>query len=344
MVFLGIVARLVLVPLTPAPLRFAMYLVQSLSVVGVCGLMLSNSLGWQVGAIALVLIEGFYNTLDAQYLDVMLLIGFFAIMYVFRFKVRNRTIIGWIGAAALGLLAINAMKAVYRHVLYTQQVAFEERLGTAGEVASDLASSPATILAEENLLYNLNRLNEGGVISRVMFFVPNREPYARGETVVTALRAALLPRVLDPNKPKAGGVENYRRFTGYQLVGGTSINLAIAGEMYANFGRWGIAAVLAYGLALGWVFGLLVRWSRRSQLWWAWAPFVLYSTVSAEMGTNEIFNQVSKSLFVVTVFAFVVPAWSAIRRLPLTGRFVETARSRMQRARPPELPADGYLR
>lgn len=325
MVVLGLLARLFLVPLTPRSLRFAAYLVAGLSTVGVCGLLLSNSPGWYWRAAAVVGIEGFFNTLDAQFLDVMLLVGFMAVLFVYRYQVKARTIVGLIIMAMVALLAINALKRVYRIAIWADQVNREERLGTASDIASGIASSPGDIFSSDNLLYNLARLNQGGVIGRVMAWVPSREPYANGETITVAVRSALVPRLFDPNKARAGGFDNYKRFTGYDLVGATSINLGIAGEMYANFGQWGgVAAVGLYGIAFGWLFALLARWATRSALWWAWAPFIFYSTVSAEMGTNEVLNQVSKALVVVFVVARLVPAWNAIRksqrRVPLGAR------------------------
>ncbi|HVE79025.1 MAG TPA: hypothetical protein VNA89_09200, partial [Gemmatimonadaceae bacterium] len=97
-------------------------------------------------------------------------------------------------------------------------------------------------------------------------------------------------------------------------VGSTSINLSVAGELYANFGRSGaIVATLVYGILLGMAFRLFVRWSRQSPYVWAWAPFALISTVSAESGLTEVINQLSKSLPVMLLVTQLVPAWAALR-------------------------------
>jgi hypothetical protein len=63
----------------------------------------------------------------------------------------------------------------------------------------------------------------------------------------------------------------------------------------------------------------LVAVSRRSPLWWAWTPYLLYSTVSAEMGTNEVLNSVSKSFVVFAVIVVSVPAWQRLWRRPRRG-------------------------
>lgn len=315
MVVGGIFIRLFIKPLLPGGLGFAAYLVASLYIVGTCGLLLSNAPRWKWSAIAIVVLEAFLNTLDAQYLDMMLVVGFLAVMYVYRFRVRGRTIVALVGAALLGLLAVNALKMAYRVVIRSEDIARDERLGAAGAIAGDIVSDPGNVFAASNLLYNLYRLNEGAIISRVLVWVPNSEPFAGGETITTAVRAALVPRVIAPDKARAGGFDNYTRFTGFALIGATSINIATAGEMYANFGRWGgVLGMLGYGVVIGWVYSLLARLSRRSPLWWAWAPYIFYSTVSAEMGTNEVLNQLTKALVILLIVVFVVPAWAAIRR------------------------------
>lgn len=315
MFFGGIAVRIFVTPFAPASLRFVAYLLASLATVGVCALMLDNSPRWRIYVVVAIAIEALLNTLDAQYLDVMLLIGFIAVIYVYRFRVKPRTMVMYVGLAMVGLLAINALKVVYRDALRVGRVQRDERLSTAADVAAGIAATPAQVLSETSVLYSLYRLNEGAVISQVMAWVPNREPYAKGETIADAVRSAIVPRALDPTKTVAGGFDVYTRFTGGVLVGSTSINIALAGEMYANYGRWGgVLAVFCCGIGLGWVFLILARLSRSSPYWWAWAPFLLYGTVSAEMGTMEVLNQVTKSLFVFGAFVAWVPAWSSLWR------------------------------
>src|SRR5208282_345065 len=99
------------------------------------------------------------------------------------------------------------------------------------------------------------RYNQGWIINRVMQNVPSGEPYANGETLLAAVKASILPRLFSPDKVRAGGRENMRRFAGYTLGSGTSMNLGYAGEMYANFGYWGgIAGCFFYAFLLGLMF------------------------------------------------------------------------------------------
>src|SRR5690606_38855561 len=96
------------------------------------------------------------------------------------------------------------------------------------------------IFSDEAAMSVLNvRLNQGWIISAIIKNVPENEPFADGETILEAFRATLIPRFLDPEKKKAGGQENFTRFTGLMLHGTTSMGTSIIGEAYANFGTVG---------------------------------------------------------------------------------------------------------
>jgi len=132
---------------------------------------------------------------------------------------------------------------------------------------------------------------------------------------VTGVRAAVVPRVLDPGKFVVGGRDMIPRFTGISLLNGTAMGLSIPGEMYANFGLGGaIVGTFLYAVALGLLYRAFVRRARASVLWWAWAPFIFFSTLSAEQGFAENANAVTKTLLIMWVFVKVVPAWRALPR------------------------------
>lgn len=147
-----------------------------------------------------------------------------------------------------------------------------------------------------------------------MYWTPTREPYAHGETLLTAVRSVLVPRVIDPNKYMAGGYSFFTRFTGIALRG-TSMNLSAAGEMYANFGRTGgMIGLFCFALCLGSLFGWFARWAVDSPLWWAWAPYVMLYTMQAESGIGEALNHVARSALVMMVIVWTVPAWKNLRQ------------------------------
>ena len=80
----------------------------------------------------------------------------------------------------------------------------------------------------------VSRLNQGRLMSLVLRYVPSQQAFVQGETIWTAAKGALIPRLFWPDKPKAGGVENIRRFMGVENLN-HSINLGVVGEAYVNY-------------------------------------------------------------------------------------------------------------
>jgi hypothetical protein len=153
----------------------------------------------------------------------------------------------------------------------------------------------------------LMRYNQGWIITNVMVFVPDREPYAMGETLKDAVIAAALPRFADPEKARAGGSENMARYAGIVLDEKTSMNLGYAGEMYANFGYGGIVGSGLYALAFGLLFRFFARRAFAIPLWWATVPFLFFAVLKAEDGIAEILNWTTKSAIVLVAIVVIFP-------------------------------------
>src|SRR5690606_15706315 len=115
---------------------------------------------------------------------------------------------------------------------------------------------------------NVNiRLNQGWIISAIMYNVPFKEPFADGSTIAEAVSASILPRFLDKNKKRAGGQENFEKFTGLQIGSGTSMGLSIIGESYANFDViGGIVFMGVWGLFLAWYWRGIIYFVRKYPL------------------------------------------------------------------------------
>src|SRR5262249_17958849 len=59
------------------------------------------------------------------------------------------------------------------------------------------------------------RYNQGWIINYVMQHVPAFEPYAKGATLLAAVEAAVMPRLIDSDKIRAGGAVNMLRYSGH---------------------------------------------------------------------------------------------------------------------------------
>lgn len=78
---------------------------------------------------------------------------------------------------------------------------------------------------------------------------PLNVPFQYGRTVTDNLLAALVPRILWPDKPvRFGGSEFIKMFTGREYGESTSVNTPVQLEFYANFGPLGAMVLLGlYG-------------------------------------------------------------------------------------------------
>ena len=342
MVWGGLLTQYVLVDVVPRSIGFAMILLGSLSYVGAFTLALMRARGWQWRVLAVLLALVLRASTEGMFHDLLLWTAYLGLTlaFVHRAPVRRLVVSASLGFALI--LALNGVKQQYRLLLETSvEMTALQRVELLGTVLGDMISNPRALLSEENVSLNVTRLNQGWIIARILAHVPSAEPFAEGETVRASVEATLLPRILAPNKLVIGGHTYFERFTGVSLAPGTSMDLSIAGEMYANFGRaGGIAGVFVIGVLLGLLFRLFVRWSRESVLWWAWAPYVMLYTAKAEGGLAEPMNHVVKSFVVMVAVIMVLPGWVMLRRFRFRGA---RAASPPRTAAPPELPLPGRL-
>jgi hypothetical protein len=323
MIGVGLVATVIQTFDVPLSLRYAVVLVEYLAFVGALGLALAQADGWGWRLGAVLALRAVLSTSDGTFTELLLWAGysFVVLAFLFRWKARFIGAIAVVGVFALG--ALNEIKLNYRIQLSENpDLAVGERVEALGNALGQQLRDPWEAFAGHSLSRTVARVNQGWIISRVMYWTPAREPFAHGETLVTAVRAAMVPRVIDPNKYMAGGYSFFTRFTGIVLHG-TSMNLSPAGEMYANFGRLGgMIGVFLFALGLGFLYGMFARWAMDSPLWWAWAPYVMLYTMQAETGIGEALNHVARSFLVMMVVVWAMPAWKNLRRWhPVFRRF-----------------------
>ena len=329
---------------------FAFVLVGNLRYLGVYGRMLLHAPGWPL-RLALVLTAEFIFAADAAMFHPLLLWTAWSFaVWLHCFKPPARALVSALVAAALLLPSFQEAKWRSRGQMleYDAETGFASDIGEEGGSMITKATSFLVFLAEglahsvkldftpDFVSDTLLRYNQGWIITNVMLFVPDREPYAQGETLKDAFMASLLPRVLDPEKVRAGGRENMARYAGMYLDEKTSMNLGYAGEMYANFGRGGILACAGYAFFFGFLFRLLARRALSRPMWWAIVPYLFFAVLKAEDGITEVLNWTSKSAFIVIGVILVFPN---LRRT-LFGRPIAESETGAQSV-PTRFPAPG---
>lgn len=162
---------------------------------------------------------------------------------------------------------------------------------------------PSYIFSDVNIKATITRINQGWIIARIMNHTPAIEPFAKGETILEGLEATLLPRIIAPNKAKAGGHENFERFTGKELLKGTSMGLSPLGEAYANFGvEGGILFMFFFGLFFNFFLAQIYNFSYRYPTLILWIPLMFLYVVRAESDFVVVMNYLIKSSVIVWLF------------------------------------------
>ena len=128
------------------------------------------------------------------------------------------------------------------------------------------------------------RLNQGWLVAMTMKMVPDKHPFGNGGPLLDAVYASVIPRILWPDKPEAGGKANLKRFWGFNLVG-WSTNIGTLGrEAYANFSivRGGLFYLFFYGLFFNFILSRILKAADRRPTIILWLPFLFFSVINVE--------------------------------------------------------------
>jgi hypothetical protein len=313
--WIGIVCKLVSHWIGFGPLNFVLLLCADFRYLGALGRMLVFGSGWKWRILLTLAMETLFATGEAMFHSLLLWgVTVFAI-YMHKYRPNKFVVASLLGLGLLTLPALQQAKVSLREKTWTGDATGSKLAGLGNaasmskEIGDGLLKSVSGDWDADALGDIVVRYNQGWIINRVMQQVPSPEPYAKGGTLLAAIGAALLPRLLAPDKIQAGGAVNMARYAGFELGGTASMNLGYAGEMYANFGYWGgIAGCFFYALVLGLAFRWAYRRATLYPLWWAFVPYVGLTGLKAEEGIAEVTNWLFKATIVSAAIYYAFPA------------------------------------
>jgi len=231
----------------------------------------------------------------AMFHDLLLWLGFMLIIiaYIYKISIAKKTII--FIASIVFIVSIQTVKGDFR------TMSMEDR---TIETFYDLASqnfNAEFITSDVFVLYNINRINQGWIIARIMYNMPMFEPFADGETIWRAIKASFIPRFLDPDiKTNVGYSQYFKRFTGQALASGTSMDISILGEAYANYGTsGGVLTMLLLGIAYNFIFNQIIKKSYSYPSLFFMIPIMFLQVIKAETDFTSTFNFLVKGSMVV---------------------------------------------
>jgi hypothetical protein len=116
----------------------------------------------------------------------------------------------------------------------------------------------------------VGRMNQSWMVGAGVVYVKNTDQWARGETLKDAA-LALIPRLLWPGKPEAGGGDMATRYTGIRFAEGTAVGIGQVLELYVNYGSW----LVVFGFMIfGGLTAYLDRTAREGLNTGAWYRFL----------------------------------------------------------------------
>lgn len=232
------------------------------------------------------------------------LILWLAIMFCYWFAQRKWSAVvkfTLLSVACISLFSIQVVKQEYRERI--QRGESPSIFAMVGEYLTPGGNAWET----DTLSLAVTRLNQGWIISAVMNNVPENEPYAEGETIEIAVLSALVPRFLWRDKKKAGGQENFKRFTGLGLGRSTSMAISPLGEAYANFGATnGILFMIAFGALFALAYHGTLRYAAKNPTFIFWIPLIFYQAVKAETEMLVVINQLTKGAVIGFSLHYVI--------------------------------------
>jgi hypothetical protein len=210
-------------------------------------------------------------------------------------KITFKSKLLFISAGVFVVLLIQSVKAEYRQRTWISNSGGDPVF--FAELIADRFADIEESVDPDNMFFLSVRLNQGWLVAYTMKKVPQRYPFAYGETILNSVEASIIPRFLWPDKPKAGGVENLRRFWGYNIKG-YSMNIGPLGEAYANFDvLGGIIYMLFYGLFFNFMLSSILKYSEKRPTIVLWLPYLFYFSISVETDTLSTMGYLIKGVF-----------------------------------------------
>lgn len=203
--------------------------------------------------------------------------------------------------AAVGLVLlvvlIQQLKSTYReNITYGEgsYADFEEAFQT---VNAEGGVFDLNTVAKSNV-----RMNQGFIVTYAMSHVPEKEPFANGEELRMILEAAFLPRILAPDKLKAGDNSLVLKYTGMPVRQGTSMSISALGDGYINFGVFGgCIFMFLFGCVFNITLNGFQRFSKHFPVILLFTPLVFYYPIRPDTALQTGLGHLVKSSFLLWV-------------------------------------------
>lgn len=248
LVFIGFSAWLFIKP-TGSNLDFLFYLIKNLRFVGFFILMKLLRLDKFFLAFVFSYGPSIYESFSTGMFHDLIIWSIFG-FYVF-FKVINASVYLVFLVFVIGSLALVTLQTI--------KGKYRENLSQGIEALDNVESSFIETRQNDNdaIWNSLERYNQGQIFSSVISHLDRNKDFQKGSHMSIVLRAAVLPRFLDPNKIRAGDQKIFMHYTDRVLSSNTAMAIGCFADFYIDYGIFG-ACVMSF------FFGLIISLTLRT--------------------------------------------------------------------------------
>lgn len=246
------------------------------------------------GIVGFILLDAFNSGMFTiiAYMSGLILILVIADKKIFLYKKIGLLVAG---LAALGFIQLFKLdlRRAYQHGENASVTALATRV---------VSNSQETAL--KAVIYPIyQRMNQGYNIALVQKRIPRQVNYLGGEYLGLTFISSFVPRLVWPDKPKAGGAENMRLYTGI-IIRTWSTNVGPFGEAYGNFGYMGgWVYIFAFSFFIRYAYTKFLDICRNRPIFFLWLPAIFFQTFYVvETDSLQAFNSLIKG----TVFMFIM--------------------------------------
>ena len=296
-------------PFFGAELGFVFVLLSGLKFIGVFLIILGNK-HLKPGFLALVYGSILISSLRAaMFHDLIIWIIFLGTVFAIKYKPGINVKAMFVTGFLLAALVVQQLKTDYRQATWKQgEKGGLEAFSNSYDESKEQGKFSLASIAQSNI-----RINQGYIVTNIMQTVPYKVPYEDGAEMMEIIKAAILPRILAPDKLRAGDRTIFMKYSGMVLLPGTSMALSSLGDAYVNFGTLGgVIFMFFYGLLFSEILNAFYRQSFKYPVLILFIPLVFYYPIRPDCELQTIMGHLVKSCFLIYV---MVEAWKVKFRM-----------------------------
>jgi hypothetical protein len=231
--------------------------------------------------------------------DLLIYLVFFVMVLFFQRSRRSLSLFGFVALILIGTVGL----------AYSQIVKGEIRSenGRKSEFGDAVVNSSSSITPTSVEYYQpiLLRLNQAWLVSACIERVEIEKNFQNGNTLLDAFFSAFLPRILFPNKEKAGGKEKVSKYTYLVLNANTSMNIGLVGESFLNFGYYGVLCIFFTGLLYSRFIYFFLKLCSVKSLYLFVLPVFFFVLLGSGTDYLSVLNGIFKNSIIVFGFGYL---------------------------------------